>query len=101
MDRPRLPLWQALLVFGVLTALYAAVSFQQYDRMDSYILDLGYYETLIRDLAHGHLPRMPVTDSALAGLHFNPAMALLVPVVLVWSSPYAVLLTQAVLVALG
>ena len=101
MDRRRLPLWQAWLVFGVLTALYAAVSFQQYNRMDSYILDLGYYETLLRDLAHGHFPRMPTTDSGTAGLHFNPALVVLAPVVLVWSSPYAVLLTQAVLAALG
>ena len=101
MDRRRLPLWQALLVFGVLTALYAAVSFQQYNRMDSYILDLGYYESLIRDLAHGHLPRMRLTDSTPAALHFNPALALVAPVVLVWSSPYAVLLTQAALVAVG
>ena len=101
MDRRRLPLWQAWLVFGVLTALYAAVSFQQYNRMDSFILDLGYYESLIRELAHGHFPRMPLTDSIPVSLHFNPALALVAPVILVWNSPYAVLLTQAVLVAVG
>ena len=101
MDRRRLPLWQAWLVFGVLTALYAAVSFQQYNRMDSFILDLGFYESLIRDYAHGHFPRMPLTDSTPAALHFNPALALVAPVILVWNSPYAVLLTQAVLVAVG
>jgi len=91
MDRRRLPLWQAWLVFGVLTALYAAVSFQQYNRMDSFILDLGYYESLIRDFAHGHLPQMRLTDSTPAALHFDPALALVAPVILVWNSPYAVL----------
>ena len=72
MARRRLPLWQAWLVFGVLTALYAAVSFQQYNRMDSFILDLGYYESLIRDFAHGHFPQMPLTDSIARGAALQP-----------------------------
>ena len=86
---------------SLLTALYAAVSIQQYNRMDSFIFDLGFFESLIRDYAHGHLPRMPLTDTTPASLHFSPALALLAPWSCVWTSPIAVLLTQAVLVAVG
>ena len=52
----RTPLWQAALAFGLLTALYAAVSIQQYNRMDSYIFDLGFFESVIRDYAQGTCP---------------------------------------------
>ena len=55
--------------------LYAAVSFQQYRRMDSYIFDLGFFESVVRDYAHGHLPSLQVTDSTTAALHFSPALA--------------------------
>ena len=97
----RTPLWQAALVFTLLVALYAAVSIQQYRRMDSFIFDLGFFESLIRDHAQGGLPELPLTDTTVANLHFSPALALLAPVVLVWSSPIAVLVVQAVLVAGG
>ena len=73
--------------------LYAAISIQQYHRMDSYIFDLGFFESIIRDYAHGHLPQVPVDDTTFATLHFSPALALLAPVVLVWPSPLAVLTT--------
>ena len=88
----RTPLWQVALVFGLLTTLYAAVSIQQYNRMDAYVFDLGFFESVIRDYALGHLPQLPLTDSTNAVLHFSPALALLAPVVILWSSPIAVLL---------
>ena len=99
--RSRVPLWQPWLVAAVLAALYAAVSFQQYHRMDSYIFDLGFFESVVRDYAHGRLPSLPVTDTTSAALHFSPALVVLAPVVLVWSSPLAILLAQAVAVAAG
>ncbi len=99
--RPRLPLWQPWAVFVVLVTLYAAVSFQQYHRMDSYIFDLGFFESVVRDYAHGHLPDLQVTDTTTAALHFSPALAVLAPLVLVWPSPLAILLAQAVAVAAG
>ena len=89
------------LAFGLLTTLYAAVSIQQYNRMEAYIFDLGFFESVIRDYAQGNLPELPLTDSTNASLHFSPALALLAPVVIVWSSPIAVLLAQAVAVAAG
>ena len=55
----RTPLWQAALAFVLLTTLYAAVSIQQYNRMDSFVFDLGFFESIIRDYAHGHLPAAP------------------------------------------
>jgi len=101
-DSPRrTPLWQVALVFGLLTTLYAAVSIQQYNRLDAYVFDLGFFESIIRDYAQGHLPQLPLTDSTNAVLHFSPALSLLAPVVLLWSSPIAVLLVQAVAVAAG
>jgi uncharacterized membrane protein len=97
----RTPPWQVALAFIVLTTLYAAVSIQQYNRLEAYIFDLGFFESVIRDYAQGNLPELPLTDSTSAYLHFSPALALLAPVVMVWTSPIAVLIAQAVAVALG
>jgi uncharacterized membrane protein len=97
----RTPAWQPALAFALLAALYAAVSIQQYRRMDSFVFDLGFFESVLRDYAHGQLPQLHFTDSTLAPLHFSPALALLAPVVLVWPSPVAVLVSQALLVAVG
>ena len=99
--RDRAPLWQAGLAFVLLTVLYAAVSIQQYNRMDSFIYDLGFFESILRDYAHGRLPVLHLTDDTVATLHFSPALALLAPVVKIWASPIAVLVSQAVLVAAG
>ena len=89
------------LAFALLTALYSAVSFQQYNRMEAFVFDLGFFESVIRDYAHGNWPQLPLTDTKNASLHFSPALALLAPVVLLWSSPIAVLVAQAVAVAAG
>ncbi|MET0997511.1 MAG: DUF2079 domain-containing protein, partial [Marmoricola sp.] len=97
----RVPLWQAGAVFVALTTLYAAVSFQQYRRMDAFTFDLGFFESVVRDYAHGRLPELPVTDTTNAALHFSPALALLAPLVLLVSSPLTLLLAQAVAVASG
>ncbi|MCW2847985.1 MAG: hypothetical protein JWR90_1959 [Marmoricola sp.] len=95
------PWWQAGLVFVLLSGLYAAVSFQQYNRMDSFVFDLGFFESVVRDYAHGHLPRLQVTDTATAALHFSPILALLAPLVLLVSSPLTLLGVQALAVAAG
>ena len=50
---------------------YAAVSIQQYNRMEAYIFDLGFFESVIRDYAPGRLPELPLTDSAV--LHVTRA----------------------------
>ncbi len=97
----RAPAWQVALVFVFLAALYASVSIQQYHRMDSFVFDLGFFESVVRDYAHGHWPELPVTDTTVATLHFSPALALLAPLVIIWSSPIAMLVAQAVFVALG
>jgi uncharacterized membrane protein len=97
----RAPAWQAGLAFLLLTVLYAAVSIQQYHRMDTFIFDLGFFESIVRDYAHGHFPQLPVTDTTVATLHFSPALALLAPLVIVWTSPIAILVAQAVFVAAG
>jgi uncharacterized membrane protein len=95
------PAWQLGLAFTLLAILYAAVSIQQYHRMDSYIFDLGFFESLIRDYVHLHLPQLPLTDTTVATLHFSPALALLAPVVAIWPTPITVLVLQALLVAAG
>src|SRR6195952_4566217 len=101
-QRPaRTPVWQSALAFVLVAVLYAAISIQQYRRMDSYVFDLGFFESIIRDYAHGHFPELPLTDTTTATLHFSPALALLAPVVWIWPSPLAVLASQAVLVAVG
>jgi uncharacterized membrane protein len=97
----RVPAWQAWAVFVVLTALYAAISFQQYRRMDAFVFDLGFFEAVVRDYAHARLPELPVTDTANAALHFSPALSLLAPLVLLVPSPLTILFAQAVAVAAG
>lgn len=97
----RVPLWQAGTVFVGLAILYAAISIQQYRRMDSFVFDLGFFESLVRDYSQGHLPELQVTDSAVAALHFSPILVLLAPLVLLVSSPLTLLVAQAVLVASG
>lgn len=98
----RVPLWRAGLVFVLLTTLYSVVSFQQYRRMDSYVFDLGFFESVVRDYAQGHLvPELRLTDSTNAALHFSPILAVLAPLVLLVSSPLTVLFAQAVAVASG
>ncbi|MEO7350738.1 MAG: DUF2079 domain-containing protein [Marmoricola sp.] len=97
----RLPLWHAGIVFVVLTALYSAISFQQYRQMNAFIFDLGFFESIVRDYATGHLPSLQVTDTTTAALHFSPALALLAPLVMVVSSPLTILFAQAVAVAAG
>jgi uncharacterized membrane protein len=100
-SRDRVPIWQAGLVFVLLTALYAAVSFQRYRRMDSYVFDLGFFESIARDYAEGRLPELPVTDTTTAALHFSPILAVLAPLVLLVSSPLTLLFAQAVALAGG
>ncbi len=95
------PAWQTGLAFVLLATLYTAVSFQQYNRMDSFIFDLGFFESVVRDYAQGHLPEVPLTDTTNAALHFSPILALLAPLVLVVSSPLTILFAQAVAVAAG
>ncbi len=97
----RLPAWQAGVAFVLLTALYVAVSFQQYHRMDSFVFDLGFFESIVRDYSQGHLPEIQVTDTTTAALHFSPILALLAPLVMVVSSPLTLLGAQAVAVAAG
>ena len=50
--------------------------------MEAYVFDLGFFESVIRDYAHGNWPQLPLTDTTNASLHFSPALALLAPVVL-------------------
>jgi uncharacterized membrane protein len=97
----RLPGWQAALAFLLLVVLYTSVSFQQYHRMDSFVFDLGFFESIVRDYAHGRLPEVQVTDTTTAALHFSPILALLAPLVLVVSSPLTLLAAQALAVAAG
>ena len=69
--------------------------------MDAFVFDLGFFESVVRDYAHGRMPELPLTDSTDATLHFSPALAVLAPLVIVWPSPIAILLAQAVAVAAG
>ena len=78
----RVPPGRPALAFALLATLYAAVSIQQYHRMDSFVFDLGFFESVVRDYAHGRLPELPLTDTTDATLHFSPALAVLAPLVM-------------------
>lgn len=89
------------MAFALLSALYSAMSVQQYRRMFSHAFDLGFFEAIVRDYAHGRWPVLPLTDTTVAALHFSPALAVLAPVVLLVPSPLTMLVAQAVLVGSG
>ncbi len=99
--RASVPAWQAGLAFLLLATLYAAVSIQQYQRLDAYLFDLGFFTEVVSDYAAGRLPAVPVRDGIEAALHFSPALALLAPLMLLVPSPLTLLVAQAVLVAAG
>ena len=89
------------LACALLAVLYAAISIQQYNRMEAHVYDLGFFEAIIHDYANGEFPVLPWVNDTVAPLHFSPALALFAPLVTVWPSPIALLVAQAVLVALG
>jgi uncharacterized membrane protein len=66
--------------------------------------DLGNVVQVVWSTAHGHVLRMSDpsgADMSRLGAHFDPFLALFTPLWWIWSSPLALLITQAVAVASG
>jgi uncharacterized membrane protein len=99
--RPRALLWLAI---GAFAAGMSALAVLQQRAFSTGRFDVGNVTQAVWSTAHGRF--LEVTDLqghqiSRLGAHFDPLVALLAPLWLVWPSPDLLLVTQAVCVALG
>ncbi len=91
-------IWILIVFFFVWFSLFSIL---RHMNGQSFLFDLGYYDQLIWQVAHGKplfstlLENHPWLD------HFSPSIFLLSPIYFFWSSPIVILLTQSVLISLG
>lgn len=91
-------IWALIAIFIVWFSVFSIV---RHLRVQSFLFDLGYYDQLIWQVAHGKplfstlLENHPWLD------HFSPSIFLLSPIYLIWSSPFVILLTQSILISVG
>ena len=98
---PGVLLWTAIAAYGV---AFSALSILRHRAFQTGRFDLGNMLQAVWSTAHGH----PLQITGLRGdqisrlaAHFDPILAAFTPLWLVWPSPDALLVTQAVAVALG
>jgi len=98
---PGVLLWTAIAAYGV---AFSALSILRHRAFQTGRFDLGNMVQAVWSTAHGH----PLQITGLRGdqisrlaAHFDPILAAFTPLWLVWPSPDALLVTQAVAVALG
>jgi len=84
-------------------ALYTAVSFIRFGRMEVASYDNAIFEEAIRGYAHGRWPIVPIKGAGfnLLGDHFSPAIALIAPFYRLFPRPETLLVAQAVLIAIS
>jgi uncharacterized membrane protein len=91
-------IWILISIFAI---WFTTFSFVRHLKANSFLFDLGYYDQLIWQLAHGKplfstlLENHPWLD------HFSPSIFLLSPVYLFLPSTLVILLTQSILIPLG
>ena len=102
--RTRLPL--ALLALAVLlyAAYFSFLTLQRYAAFEARALDLGNLNQALWNLAHGNWFRMTNQEAGVVtrlAMHVEPILLLLAPFYRLWPTPEALLVFQAVVVALG
>ena len=100
-QRPSLLLWSAIAAYA---AAFSALSVLRHRAFQTGRFDLGNMVQAVWSTAHGH----PLQITGLRGdqisrlaAHFDPILAAFTPLWLVWPSPDALLVAQAIAVALG
>ena len=98
---PRVLLWGAIAAYAV---AFSALSILRHRAFQTGRFDLGNMVQAVWSTAHGH----PLQITGLKGdqisrlaAHFDPVLAAFTPLWLVWPSPDALLVAQAVAIALG
>ena len=89
---------------GLYAGVFVAAAAIEYLRYLAPRNDLGNMVQVVWSTAHGHLLRMSSpagVDISRLGVHFDPFLAALAPLWLVWSSPIVLLAAQAIAVASG
>ncbi|UCC64844.1 MAG: DUF2079 domain-containing protein [Anaerolineae bacterium] len=96
--------WWVVVVLTVLyIAFFATLSIRQHRAFTTHGFDLGNADQAVWNTLHGRFLRMTNelgTENRL-GTHFDPLIALLAPLYLVYSSPETLLIVQTVALALG
>ena len=101
MIRPRALLWTAVATYA---AGFSALSVLRHRAFSTGRFDLGNMVQSVWSTAHGHplqITGLRGDQVSRLGAHFDPILAAFAPLWLVWPSPDALLVTQAVAVALG
>src|SRR5438874_2949704 len=100
-QRPSLLLWSSIAAYA---AAFSALSILRHRAFQTGRFDLGNMVQAVWSTAHGH----PLQITGLRGdqisrlaAHFDPILAAFTPLWLVWPSPDALLVAQAIAVALG
>lgn len=104
MSRPRTPRLLAGVAAAAFAALFGTLAVLRHRSFETGRFDLGNMVQAVWSTAHGR----PLEATELGGeqftrlgAHFDPALALLAPLWLAWPSPEALLVLQAVVLALG
>ena len=92
--------WVMALVFA---GVYATISVARFERLAIRSFDLGIFEQAIRHYAHLQAPIVDLEGAGhnFLGDHWNPAIAVFAPFYRLFPTPVALLVGQAVAIALG
>ncbi len=91
------------LVFAFM-ASYSFLSFSRHDALKSYLNDLGTYDQVVWNTAHGHFfdnSSNMLNERNYLGAHFSPILLFFVPFYLIFSTPKWLLFFQSLAVGLA
>src|SRR5215218_10292988 len=100
-SRPRVLLWTAIAAYA---AGFSALSILRHRAFSTGRFDLGNMVQSVWSTAHGHplqITGLRGDQISRLGAHFDPILAAFAPLWLVWPSPDALLVAQAIAVAVG
>lgn len=89
------------LLFASLLLAFSTFKCLQHYSFQTSAYDLGVYTNVVWNLAHGGGFHSAINHRNQMGEHFSPIIALFTPFYLIWDSAYALLLAQALAVALA
>lgn len=90
-----------LIAATVWAVVLAALAIRRHDAFRSYLHDLGIFEHLIWNTAHGFPFDSSIYAGNYLGVHFSPALLIFVPGYLLWPDARALLVMQAAVIALA
>jgi uncharacterized membrane protein len=92
------------LLIAVFVLIFSLLSFGRHDSLKSYLNDLGAYDQVVWNTAHGHFFEITTSmfgEKKFFAGHFSPILILFVPFYLIFASPKWLLFFQALAVGLS